>query len=104
MPDLIDREALHQRINKMELWIPLDENSADSIVTCALHNARWILHLLDDMPTIEAEPRKHGKWERFSLDDGYDGTTRKCSICGYKWGDEEYHYCPNCGADMRGEK
>ena len=119
MPDLIDREALHQRINKMELWIPLDENSADSIVTCALHNARWILHLLDDMPTIEAEPTsceywdsesnfcalrrpqaepKHGHW----IDTGYGC---KCSVCEtpYRWNEADtMKFCKECGAKMDG--
>ena len=68
-------------------------------------------YVLDDMPTIEADPVRHGKW-------GEQWTTRgesmkeiellfgKCSNCG------QWHvalqvtfpyfskYCPNCGAKM----
>ena len=43
--------------------------------------------------TIEAEPVKRGRW--------IDGM--KCSECGQiDW--TKPNYCPNCGADMRGEE
>lgn len=46
--------------------------------------------------------RKKGKWISF-------GKVCNCSVCykGYDNKDgfiEEWNYCPNCGADMRGEK
>lgn len=62
-----------------------------------------VVNLIDAQPTIEAEPVKHGKWI------GYAGTIgNECSVCG-KWldvlqGTAEMNYCPNCGADMRGEE
>lgn len=49
------------------------------------------------MPTIEE--RKKGKWISNSP------TTEKCNLCRYviaDWKWNESHYCPNCGADMRG--
>ena len=55
--------------------------------------------LIDEAPTIDAEPVKHGKWI------GYAGTIgNECSVCG-KWidvlqGTVEMNYCPNCGARM----
>ena len=42
--------------------------------------------------TIEAEPVRHGKWERF-------GNSCRCPECG----DIEaflHNYCPNCGCKM----
>ncbi len=57
-------------------------------------------------PTIEPE-RKKGKWINDRLVSTNGGTygVRRCSECeayyqdiGYGW-----DFCPNCGADMRGE-
>jgi hypothetical protein len=48
---------------------------------------------------LEAQIPKHGEWMRADLP---DAMTNKCSLCGYEvW--DEYRYCPNCGAEMRGE-
>lgn len=51
---------------------------------------------------LSAEPRK-GQW--ITNKDGYS----ICSECGFCFGciecsHEETDFCPNCGADMRGEK
>jgi transcription elongation factor Elf1 len=52
---------------------------------------------------------KHGSW----IEDGYYGNPFVCSYCGHEgcysggYGSKEYYYtnyCPNCGADMRGEQ
>jgi DNA-directed RNA polymerase subunit RPC12/RpoP len=60
------------------------------------------------MPTIEAEPVKHGRWieqEAPNMDTYYD-----CSACGESFcfiegspKDNLYTYCPNCGAKMDGD-
>lgn len=66
---------------------------------------------IDNAPTIEAKPVKHGQWEK-TEDDFYMGLTIfKCSVCCEEWvfGDMfdvdglNYHYCPNCGAKMRSD-
>ena len=54
--------------------------------------------LLLNIPTIEAKPVVHGVW-------GFlDDYTARCSVCGndeiIDW-EDEYNFCPNCGADMR---
>ena len=62
--------------------------------------------IIDSLPSAQPtiEERKTGKWIDItnyeSLDEEY-----KCSVCGY----ELYYsyptkFCPNCGADMRGEE
>ena len=43
--------------------------------------------------------RQIGKWKNVAL------FTRECSECGAQIHELEYdNFCPNCGADMRGEK
>ena len=42
---------------------------------------------------------KNGKWKNVAL------FTRECSECGAQFHELEYdNFCPNCGADMRGDK
>ncbi len=60
------------------------------------------VEILDKLPAADVVERKRGKWIGGEL--GY------CSCCGHEgcasdiWtGCEENQYCPNCGADMRGE-
>ena len=60
---------------------------------------------IDDMPIIEAEPVRHGKWKQW---DSYGfEDTYKCTACGESFVLIEgtpitngYKYCPNCGAKM----
>jgi len=52
--------------------------------------------MIDNAPTIEAEPVRHGKWIEYPTADGMN----QCSNCGVlRFG--ESNYCPNCGAKMR---
>lgn len=62
--------------------------------------------LIEEAPTIDAEPVKHGRWESCC---NLMGEYFKCSECGYKaevptcMGEPIFIYCPNCGAKMDGE-
>lgn len=61
---------------------------------------------LRQMPTIDAVPVKHGKWVEHGEPNSsgeYEKWFDKCSVCG-EVGLCEYRYCPNCGAQMDGEK
>lgn len=53
-----------------------------------------IIHI-NAMPTIEAEPVRHGKW--IVTNEG----VVKCSECKRKFILLKENYCPNCGAYMR---
>lgn len=67
----------------------------------------WDAHdFIDRIPTIDAEPIRHGKWVKKPF--GFE-----CSLCGvnYVWmrNDKEcvtggFAFCPQCGARMDGEK
>lgn len=65
--------------------------------------------IVNKMPTIDAEPVRHGRWTK-SEDDWNCMTTITCSECHEEWCFEteedvsllNYRYCPNCGAKMDG--
>ena len=78
---LIDADALIERLKK------------DNPQTSKL---KWTQILAHIAPTIDAEPVKHGKWIEGEL-------YIKCSECGYPVGHLSDNFCPNCGADMRGD-
>lgn len=54
------------------------------------------LALLETEPTADVVEVVHGEWK-----DGYK--RQSCSVCHYR-GMRSWNYCPNCGADMRGEE
>ena len=64
-----------------------------------------IIQLIYEQPTVDAEPVKHGKWmeiiEVNELGEPYQSGVY-CSECGHT-DCYEPNYCPDCGADMRGE-
>lgn len=54
----------------------------------------------------ELAEQKHGQWEQCFEDFRKQIEGDKCSVCGFEhYGTSisHYNYCPNCGADMRGE-
>ena len=92
MSDLISRSAL---INDFDR---LSEYSA------YIHHV-VIKELIETAPTVEARPS--GEWIEVNDEADYDDTY-ECSECG-KWfvlmygtpEENNYNFCPNCGADMR---
>jgi len=55
---------------------------------------------IKDLPPAEPEQKK-GMWERnpYSFTESY-----RCTRCGQKVLDDYWNYCPNCGADMKGDR
>ena len=108
--------SAESEINKQELIRTMNTGiiatNTEDVYSCGMRNGiRWCRALLeDDPPKFEdasqyAEPRKKGEWE-LRTDERFDIDYYKCSECGY----EPYrkmdisNFCPNCGADMRGDK
>lgn len=51
---------------------------------------------IERMPTIEAKPVRHGKWEYHLMP-----LAKKCSLCGERVvGKSTWIFFPNCGAKM----
>ncbi len=89
---LIDADAL---------WANIANNSAclDDCCPRAQGN-KGVLALIDEAPTIEAEPVKHGKWEIKQC--GWSDYDCMCSVCGAS-GTPDCNYCHECGAKMDGD-
>jgi hypothetical protein len=114
MTRLIDAGALRDKLQaEIDKGIPPFDDVMGSI-RCGIRLAR---NIVEDEPTIDAEPVRHGKWITCTSSEHW-----KCSECGCRagyWFNEENSgieswemdfsewlsdYCPQCGADMRGEK
>lgn len=97
MPRLIDADAL------------LEDARCDNALVAYLGGIETIQNIINDQPTIEAEPVKHGRWVPIEYDGYADGNPVwdlwECSECQEEHsGDEDTltPYCPNCGAKMDG--
>ena len=74
---------------------------------------RVVLDALREEHAADVRPVVRGKWHSRFYDrestKSYDCEMHVCSECGSEWsydaetGVSEFNYCPNCGADMRGE-
>lgn len=94
MARYIDADALHDFVN---------EEFGDDVP----YEWAWALTVVDHAPTIEARPVVRGEWEQCFEDWRKQIEGDKCSACGfehYGCSVKHYHFCPNCGADMRGEE
>lgn len=69
-------------------------------------NIKWhedILKLIDNAPTVKAQP-KTGKWNIYYDDDAPQDGIWLCSVCGYARLVDDIspqRFCPNCGARMK---
>ena len=61
-------------------------------------DTKSIIDKIDDAPTIEPE-RKKGEWIDLDYTEAW---LYKCDQCGRR-SDFKDNYCPDCGADMRGD-
>lgn len=70
----------------------------------SIRYGKLVTDLFDDIPTVDAEPVKHGYWI-FNPRDAIEAmfTLPKCSECGAESADGG-KYCSNCGAKMDLEK
>lgn len=125
MSDLIDRQAAIDALWKA-LYEYEDKTEKQFQESEDLDVGDWIAHrgFVQNMSGIDrqtilnlpsAQPeRKKGKWnERKVFDtkgsDIEEMQSAKCSVCGkyhttpYLYFFDNFNFCPNCGADMRGD-
>lgn len=96
MPEMIDRiEALGKLQN---MYIQIECACGDGNLVAK--GVRKAYKAIERMPTIEAEPVRHGRW----IVRGQDIYCSECNEEGLynPFGASKFsHFCPNCGADMR---
>ena len=63
------------------------------------HLHYYVCGVIDDAPTIDAEPVKHARWVWDSNAPHREHGAYKCSNCGCH-SDFEENYCYNCGYKM----
>ena len=99
---LIDADAVWQKIQLQRY----DYLHTSELTFTGLTIAKKII---EEAPTIEATPVVHGRWmPTYHTYYNRDGECRiadewHCSKCEI-YSRNEWHYCPNCGAKMDGEK
>ena len=63
----------------------------------------YIADMVSELPFVTAQP-KMGRWVKTIGENGVTSALR-CSECGFEDNRYElFNYCPECGADMRGEE
>lgn len=92
---LIDADALKDGL------IDYQQKHTDS-----LGDDYWIVEnvllRIEEMPSLDAEPVRHGKWE---VHEAFGYMDMTCSVCGWLYEyyaglEEEWNYCSHCGAKM----
>lgn len=99
MAEYIERAALLETINHANF----PEEDWDYV-----NNASYALDLVRNFPAADVVEVVHGRWMRYWHDTGLIGHEYAvCSVCDCHMSDTNQFwnsdYCPNCGADMRGE-
>lgn len=88
--DIIYREDAIKAINARSDWYQVTCNGKQIAVMLM---AKDVNEMLEKVPSAD---RPQGKW----ID---DGGIEKCNQCGERKEFPHWNFCPNCGADMRGE-
>lgn len=110
MSDLIRRQDAFRAVLGVTTYDTVDdvEIHCDASVCDSegwLGGIRDALRAIEDVPSAEPE-RKKGKWVKI----GHWGRHYRCDQCGntldfdgVNAGRGDANFCPNCGADLRGE-
>ena len=90
MKEYIEREALKERFQKRLIWLKKDIH--DEYSKGLFHGCETDMGLIDEIPTADVSPVRHGRWIEH---EGYD----ECSECHAK-SIIGHNYCHSCGARM----
>ena len=110
MAEYIERQAAIEAIVNCtncgtpdELRKYVDKHSLENGWTGGVLDA---MEAVEDMPAADVAPVVHGYWivhENADVFEGYEVPMFECSKC-RAWKEDDSDFCPDCGADMRGEQ
>ncbi len=87
--DLISRAALSEELSSLRITITGLRAGKGVLHEFMTEYRKSVLRIVDEAPTIDAEPVRHGRWEHGI----------QCPYC--KQIDlAKPNYCPNCGTKM----
>ena len=93
--ELIDRDVYRKEMVKyLELMARAGDSQND--IACGMKRA---LRLLDMQDVVDANHVVRGNWMK-------RGNEKKCSCCAFIYysNNDEWNFCPNCGAKMDGKE
>ena len=96
--DLISREEAIEAAASTKPIVRSTERNWGKMI--AEEHSKELVKALKALPSAD---RPKGEWILTDNDKEYIPLFYTCSVCGMKY-TEEYNYCPNCGADMRGDE
>lgn len=91
--DLISRQAIIDRtVNRNSIWNTITDSEGNNLED-----------ILNSIPCADVRENIHGTWEHWEGEKFFDVPI--CSNCGmtFSINARGWSFCPNCGADMRGE-
>ena len=95
---LIDANALDEAI-RTDFWEHFTQcHDTDQVALIDM-----VCEDIGNAPTVDAVEVVHGRW---LIHKGHFHDYAECSLCGEDCGKDTamaFNYCPNCGADMRGD-
>ena len=115
MTDYISREAAIEAIEETD-WYHQNKNKdmvhgANSSEHQAWYREQDVYAAIKSIPAADVRPVVRGRWEKKITGKPESGGTLGyfvCSVCSCRvWAtalDGKLNFCPNCGADMRGEQ
>lgn len=97
---LIDADALLEELNQLNTYTYTKDINGGKL-TFQVYGIGDVGRLITKMPTVTLDDtRPRGRW--IMHDDEILGLSCECSAC-YIETCGDTPFCPNCGADMRGE-
>ena len=90
---------------KREDAIEIIARHDDTDGTIKVFSGRFVNGLISAIPPADVRENVRGEWQVVGYDKDYIPIVYTCSACGFHTTMElEFDFCPNCGADMRGDK